>query len=58
MKKRSFKNYLISKSNSDLLETLRNRSYYSKSDINAVKKEITKRKLLGKMRKDAGRSKK
>ena len=55
MTSKQFRKHLVSGSNKDLLETIKQRSWYNKGDVNAVLKEIKKRKASGKMRKDAGR---
>lgn len=53
-----FTEYLVSKPNRDLLEIIKNKTYYTKTQVTAVQKEILKRKENGKMRKDAGKKKK
>jgi len=54
MGEKEFRNYLTSKSNKGLKETLENSYYYSKSDIKAIEEEIKRRKSTGLMRSTAG----
>jgi hypothetical protein len=51
---KQFLTYLRNKSNADLLETIKNKSFYSRPQISVVTAEIKRRKAKGLMRKNAG----
>lgn len=52
--RKQFREALIQQSNRELLETVKNKSWYRKEDVAAVEAEIKRRKASGKMRTDAG----
>lgn len=57
MNEKQFRKYLISQPNRELLDTLKNRSYYGKNDIIAVEKEIQRRKSAKLLKSSAGEGK-
>jgi len=54
MTETKFLKFLISKPNKDLIDFMKNKEFYTKTQVSAVRKEIKRRKSEGLMRKTAG----